>query len=607
MLSNLQYFPAGGGGGGGGGSGFTWRGVWSDSTEYVENDLVHYQGSVYLAIETSTNQVPNESPSYWSLFAAGLTYRGSWDNATEYYINDIVEHDGSSYIGLQTGTNQEPGVETSYWGLIAEKGDTGENGEDGGSLAVTIQSSNYTASAGDLVYCDTSSGAFTVTLPHSAPVDTVIGVVLGVDGQPLTVSAESNGSPTINSKDASAQSVILHHAGEYLQFQKANVSDDWVVISDSRRDYDLIPAGTKTGNYTLRPGEHVIANADGGGFTLTLPTTPPLGTRVGVSIAGTVFGAIVIDGGSAAIRGQTATGATTLTVSILSGIYFEFQYIDTNLWVTTSELSVKSVFQTFVSSGTFVKNPSAVLIDVLCIGGGGGGASGTKGATGTHRGGGGGGGGGGFSRRIFRGDQLDSSITITVGEGGSGGAARTTNDTAGQNGSAGGTSSFGGYLKAGGGAGGDGFTGGTNSSTQASQLGGNGGTTTIAGSGTNEQAAGGGGGGGRITSGNVVELGGAGGSTGLAYMPTPTPGGAAGPSSGSNGSAGTTISSNMWQGGGGGGGGAYGTGGNNAGNGGNGGGRGGGGGGGGGVTNGSGNSGAGGAGADGLVLVIQYF
>lgn len=114
--------------------------------------------------------------------------------------------------------------------------------------------------------------------------------------------------------------------------------------------------------------------------------------------------------------------------------------------------------QTFTSSGTWTKPSGASQVRVIAIGGGGGGGSGRKGAAGTARTGGSGGFGGCRSDITIPASILASTISVTIGLGGSGGASQTTNSTNGNNGTIGGNTTFGATVTAYGGfagAGGD--------------------------------------------------------------------------------------------------------------------------------------------------------
>lgn len=100
-------------------AGFTPRGTWSSSTAYVQNDVVDYGVSSYVATLDSTNQNPSTATTYWTRLAAGPSVRGAWSSATAYAVSDIVTYAGSSYIAILAGTNQNPSTATSYWTALA--------------------------------------------------------------------------------------------------------------------------------------------------------------------------------------------------------------------------------------------------------------------------------------------------------------------------------------------------------------------------------------------------------------------------------------------------------------------------------------------------------
>lgn len=126
---------------------------------------------------------------------------------------------------------------------------------------------------------------------------------------------------------------------------------------------------------------------------------------------------------------------------------------DTANWAQIS--SISQVFD-FASSGTFTKPASCSYVMVELIGGGGGGGGGDRrnfdGSNPTQSYGGGGGGGSTKVSRTFKASDLTSTVSVTVGAGGTGGAARTTNGD-GNVATDGGNSTFGAYLTAFGGRG----------------------------------------------------------------------------------------------------------------------------------------------------------
>lgn len=59
-----------------------------------------------------------------------VDYRGNYSASTAYVADDVVFYNGSSYIAKQSSTGNAP-TNTTYWGLLAQKGTDGTDGTNG--------------------------------------------------------------------------------------------------------------------------------------------------------------------------------------------------------------------------------------------------------------------------------------------------------------------------------------------------------------------------------------------------------------------------------------------------------------------------------------------
>jgi len=146
---------------------FIWRGIWSDSSSYIINDVVYNNGSSYISIADHDASLPTEPGdgtawiTVWNIMALkgekgdtgpqgpqgpqgipgvdgdSFIWRGPWSDSSSYIINDVVSNNGSSYISIlnhSASFSTEPGDGTAWitvWSLMAEKGDTGDKGDQG--------------------------------------------------------------------------------------------------------------------------------------------------------------------------------------------------------------------------------------------------------------------------------------------------------------------------------------------------------------------------------------------------------------------------------------------------------------------------------------------
>lgn len=95
--------------------------------------------------------------------------KGAYSSSTQYEKNDVVTYEGSSYVSLQSTQGNAP-TNATYWQLLANKGETGAKGDKGdtgatgngiSSVAKTSTSSNVDTYT--ITYTNGTTTTFDVT------------------------------------------------------------------------------------------------------------------------------------------------------------------------------------------------------------------------------------------------------------------------------------------------------------------------------------------------------------------------------------------------------------------------------------------------------------
>lgn len=106
-----------------GSQGLYWRGAWLSSTTYHQFDAVFSNNTSWIATGTNSNSVPSVGNPDWTLLAQGTgpTFRGAWSSSTTYVQNDITYYLGKTWITSVTNSNKEPGT-AAEWSLYGGPG-----------------------------------------------------------------------------------------------------------------------------------------------------------------------------------------------------------------------------------------------------------------------------------------------------------------------------------------------------------------------------------------------------------------------------------------------------------------------------------------------------
>jgi hypothetical protein len=106
------------------------------------------------------------------------------------------------------------------------------SGGGGSSLTATgVKTGSYTAAAGDLVICDTTSAAFTVMLPNAPADKTQVCVKMVAQASGHAVTVGSAGSDVIDT--STYTSATLSCVRQAMLFQYAASSKIWYIIADN--------------------------------------------------------------------------------------------------------------------------------------------------------------------------------------------------------------------------------------------------------------------------------------------------------------------------------------------------------------------------------------
>ncbi len=96
-----------------------WKGNWSATTLYKENDIVKYGGYVYICNNGHTSSTTLEAnQANWDLFAESFDWKGVWTTGQIYKVNDLVKYGGYVYICNTAHT----AAATETLGLEADQG-----------------------------------------------------------------------------------------------------------------------------------------------------------------------------------------------------------------------------------------------------------------------------------------------------------------------------------------------------------------------------------------------------------------------------------------------------------------------------------------------------
>lgn len=150
--------------------GFFWRNDWTVSARYTRNDVVRYGGQLYVCNLGHTSAATaadglEDDQLKWDYLHKGIEYKGDWLATTRYKINDVVKHGGGVWICVTYHTSQTAFTDDeSKWDQFVE----GLEFEDSWSSSVDYQPGDFVTYGG---YSYVAITNHTNSVPTSNPTD----------------------------------------------------------------------------------------------------------------------------------------------------------------------------------------------------------------------------------------------------------------------------------------------------------------------------------------------------------------------------------------------------------------------------------------------------
>ncbi len=266
---------------------FQWKGLWTTSTAYEVDDVVHYDGTTYVVVTDvpATNTSEPGALASFELMARGLNFRGAYNNTASYLHNEIVTFNSASWISTQSTafTGQTPASGSSYWGLLTP-----------------APASSVLTSVGDIVYRDNTNN--TQRLP------------IGTLNSTIEVIEQPNNSiaRTINYSvgTATPATAIATDADNTASTFGTNAANGSITLSRGRSYVIVFPANGLT--YSIKDPAAANYSTAGSNGRVTAGVTPDFVTNGGSFL----FSPTSLTPNSVLVRNE-ASGTDELTINVV--------------------------------------------------------------------------------------------------------------------------------------------------------------------------------------------------------------------------------------------------------------------------------------------------
>jgi hypothetical protein len=294
------------------GAGFSWAQAWSSGTTYSTNQIVSYNGSAWISIQSSnTGNAPPTSPTFWQVLAEGFNFRAAYLGSNSYNAYDVVTSSGSTYMCVVAAScnTETPAASITaadgVWALFAQAGATGATGPAGFTVTIGTTTTGAPGSTAQVTNTGNSSAAilnFTVPQGPTGPTGAT-----GSTG--LTGSAGPTGpaGPTGNTGPTGQNGLPVYGPGT-VSFAGSSVEPSGGWPGTASPIYVSLSSSCESTSNTICNVTTIPANGNLSSFSFTFSSNVPSGSTY------TVF--LLVNGVEPTFGSGTITaGANTVTVS----------------------------------------------------------------------------------------------------------------------------------------------------------------------------------------------------------------------------------------------------------------------------------------------------
>lgn len=206
-----------------------------------------------------------------------------------------------------------------------------------------VKTGTYTAAAKELIPCDASGGAFTVTLP-AAPADKTRILIKKIDTSANAVTIARAGSDVFEKASGATsltltltfQSVLLtYHSSAAIWYAEYGIP---LPALDTRFSALQLATAVKTTTYAAAVGEFVPADASSGGFTVTLPSAPADGSIITVKKTDSSSNTVTVARGGSDVF-NAAGGATSMSLTKQDQAQRYLYKASSGIWYVANHIS----------------------------------------------------------------------------------------------------------------------------------------------------------------------------------------------------------------------------------------------------------------------------